>query len=99
MVRPELNDVKQPKRISRIGRDARASHFLCCGPDLLTVRTDLNNALSVVESPRQIEVFDMHLRQNPCVIVKGKKEELEKLKSYLVTREKYAQPWASSSDR
>jgi len=91
MARPEMNEAKQPKRISRIGRNANASHFLCCGPDLLTVRSDLNNALAVVEAPRYIEVTDMHLRQNPCVIVKGRKEELEKLKMYLVTHQRYAQ--------
>jgi len=92
MVKAAINGVKQPKRLSRIGRDAKAAHFLCCGPDLLTVRSDLNNALSVVEAPRLIEVTDMPLRQNPCVIVKGRKEELEKLKTYLVTRESYSQP-------
>lgn len=92
MVRPEKNEAKQPKRRSRTGRLAKASHLLCCGPDLLTVRSDLNNALAVVEAPRHIEVTDMHLRQNPCVIVKGKKEELEKLKAYLVTRGRYVYP-------
>jgi len=87
----EKKEAKQPKR-RKTGRPAKASHLLCCGPDLATVHSDLDNALAVTEASRQIEVTDMHLRQNPCVIVEGKKEELERLKTYLVTRGRYVYP-------
>ncbi|HUI69073.1 MAG TPA: hypothetical protein VL354_01045 [Spirochaetia bacterium] len=92
VAKPEKSDEKQPKQPSKNGKPPKASHLMCCGPDLLTVHTDVKDALSVLESPKQIKVVNMHLRQNPCVIVKGKKEELEKLKTYLVTRERYVYP-------
>jgi len=85
-----MNESIQPKRLTRIGRDAKAPFFLCCGPDLLTVRSDINNALSVVKVPRQIELTDVHSIRNPCVIVRGEQEELEKLTTYLVTAQRYS---------
>jgi hypothetical protein len=83
--------VNQPKQFSEIGKDAKGFYFLCYGPDLLTLRGDLNKALSEVKVPRLIEIRDVHLRQLPCVIVKGKREELEKLKKYLATYERYTE--------
>jgi hypothetical protein len=84
-----MKTVKPPKQFSAIGRDAKGYYFLCYGSDLLTLRADLNKALSAVKVPKLIEISDVHSRQLPCVIVKGKKEELEKIKMYLAIHEKY----------
>ena len=68
-----------PKQFSAIGRDAKGFCFLCYGSDLLTLRGTLNKALSAVNVAKLIEISDVHSRQLPCVIVKSKREELEKL--------------------
>ena len=78
-----------PKQFSAIGKDAKGFFFLCYGPDLLTLRGDLNKALSTLKVPKAIEISDVHLRQRPCVMVKGQREELGKLKMYLATHERY----------
>ena len=83
-----MDKAKQPKRLPAIGRDLAGPYFSCCGPDLLTFRCDLNNALSVVKFPKQIELAGIHSKR---AIVKGKREVLEMLQAYLVTRERYAQ--------
>jgi hypothetical protein len=84
-----MKAMSQPKQFSAIGRDAKGFFFLCYGPDLLTLRSDLNKALSTLKVPKVIEISDIHLRQNPCVIVKGKGEDLGTLKMYLATHERY----------
>jgi hypothetical protein len=84
-----MKAVNPPKQFSAIGRDATGFYFLCYGSDLLTLRGDLNKALSAVKVPKLVEISDVHSRQLPCVMVKGKREELEKLKMYLATHEKY----------
>jgi hypothetical protein len=78
------------KEFSQLGKDAEGFYFLCYGPDLLSIRTDLNKALSTVDSPRFVQLVDVHSRQRPCIVVKGKIEQLEKLRMYLATNERYA---------
>jgi hypothetical protein len=84
-----MKPVNPPKQFSAIARDATGFYFLCYGPDLLTLRGDLNKALSAVKAPKLIEISAVHSRQLPCMIIKGKREELEKLKVYLATHERY----------
>ena len=84
-----MKTLSSPKQFSAIGKDAKGFFFLCYGPDLLTLRRDLNNALSTLKDPSAIEISDVHSRERPCVIVKGKAEDLGKLKMYLATQEKY----------
>jgi hypothetical protein len=84
-----MKPMNPPKQFSAIGRDATGFYFLCYGPDLLPLRGDLNKALSAVKVPKLIEISAVHSRQLPCMIVKGKREELEKLKVYLATHERY----------
>ena len=86
-----MRRLNQTKRLSAIGRDSNGPYFLCYGPDLLTLRSDLNKALSAIKVPRTIAIVDVHSRQHPCVIVRGKMEELEKIKMYLATQERYVQ--------
>jgi hypothetical protein len=73
-----------------MGRDATGFYFLCYGPDDLTLRDDLNKALSVVKTPRLIEISVVRLSKLPCLIVKGKKEELEKIQQYLASEQAYS---------
>jgi hypothetical protein len=82
--------VKQPKQFSVIGRDATGFYFLCYGPDDLTLRDDLNRALSVVKIPRLIEINAVRSSKLPCLIVKGKKEELENIQQYLASEQAYS---------
>ena len=84
-----MKTLSSPKQFSAIGKDAKGFFFLCHGPDLLTLRRDLNKALSTLKDPNAIEISDVHSRERPCVIVKGKAEDLGKLKMYLATQEKY----------
>ena len=86
-----MKELNRPKRFSVIARDAKGPYFLCYGPDLLTLRSDLNKALSAVTVPKRIEIADVHSREHPCVIVKGKTDELEKLRAYLAAHERYTQ--------
>ena len=81
---PEMKTVNPPKQFSAIGRDAKGFCFLCYGSDLLTLRGDLNKALSAFNVPKLIEIVTF-IGQLPWVIVKGKREELEKIKKYLST--------------
>ena len=81
--------LKAVKRFSDIGRDSKGFYFLCYGPDLLTLRGDLNKALSVVKLPQLIEISDIHSRHFPHIIVKGKLEELLKVRMHLATHECY----------
>ncbi len=92
MVGSRTYSTMQPKKLSRIGKDSKTPFFLCFGPDLLDVRSDLNNALSTVVTPRDIRLSDVHSMRNPCVIVRGEESELRKLTTYLVTNERYARP-------
>ena len=84
-----MKNASQPKQFSQIGNDASGPYFLCYGPDLLTLRSDINKALSAVKVPKLIRVSDVPSRQLSCVIVKGKLEELEKVKMYLAMHERY----------
>jgi hypothetical protein len=84
-----MKAVSLPKQFSAIGRVAGGFFFLCYGPDLLTLRSDLNKALSALKVPKEIEISDVYSRLRPCMIVKGKGEELGKLKMYLATHERY----------
>jgi hypothetical protein len=79
------------KQHSVIGREATGFYFLGYGPDLLTLRNDLNRALSVVRAPKLIEISNVHSRKLPCVIVKGKKDELQKIQDYLAAHDTYTQ--------
>lgn len=79
------------KQYSIIGRDVTGFYFLGYGPDLLTLRDDLNRALSVVRAPQLIEISNIHSRKLPCVMVKGKKEELQKIQDHLATHDTYTQ--------
>lgn len=86
----KMKPVNQPRQFSAMGRDAKGFYFLCYGSDLLSIRSDLNKALAAVKVPRAIELTDVHSRQLPCVIVKGKVEDLEKLRMHLATHERYS---------
>ena len=49
--------VSETKQYSVIGRDATGFYFLGYGPDHLTLRNDLNKALSVVQVPKLTEIL------------------------------------------
>jgi hypothetical protein len=82
--------MKAVKRFSKIGRDSKGFCFVCYGPDLLTLRGDLNKALSVVKLLQLIEIIDHHSQHFRHIIVKGKLEELLKVRMHLATHERYS---------
>lgn len=87
---PEMKTTNPPKQISGLGKDAEGFYFLCYGPDRLTLRSDLNKALSAVKIPKLVAISDVQSRQLSCVIVKGEIEELERIRKYLATQGRYA---------
>ncbi len=84
-----MKNVNQLKQFSEIGNDQTGPYFLCYGPDLLTLRSDINKALSAVKLPKLVHVSDVPTRNLPCVMIKGRLEELEKVKMHLATHERY----------
>ena len=84
-----MKSASQQKQFSEIGNDQTGPYFLCYGPDLLTLRSDLNKALAAVKVPKLVQVSDVPTRNLACVMVKGRLEELEKVKMHLATHERY----------